>query len=300
MLKFMVTIAFIVICSSVWAADVFDIQMPEFGVFRNCENLIECKADLDCSTITIKKDTRNCRSCILKNPFGGCLQRGNDPICEAAKASQNAAYRANSAAEKLNCEVLKTQTVAACEANKLAMESNCEAKKELEKKSAREIEDKNKKLIDLSITADRLNLSDNLVTYLISKGWLKEKSKHHYNQYSENNTTYLKVLSYFRPNKYVNAQELVKIVGDTLPKVISVGNVTFVNVNYQLMVEDVIRATTIDNLYKQFGESGVSNLEASESIILSNYIDNIVIEKCEEMKTNNDQYKCNNNAELYK
>ena len=42
-------------------------------------------------------DTRDCSVCLLR-VLGHCTQRGNDPVCEAAKAAQNAAYSVEFAA----------------------------------------------------------------------------------------------------------------------------------------------------------------------------------------------------------
>jgi hypothetical protein len=77
--------------------------------------------------------TRDCSACLVRNPFGGCAVRGNDPVCEATKASQNASHASEFAACEerkisaakvciaareqalLQCEVRKSAALAACE-----------------------------------------------------------------------------------------------------------------------------------------------------------------------------------------
>lgn len=81
------------------------------------QNTIDCTPTRDCSLQS--HDERNCSACILRNPFGGCLVRGNDPACEAAKASQNQIYLAQKAA----CEAQKAAEKASCEAAKAAVEA---------------------------------------------------------------------------------------------------------------------------------------------------------------------------------
>jgi hypothetical protein len=101
-------------------------------------------------------DTRNCSACILRAPWDGhCIQSGNDPFCEAAKAAQNQIYdRAFDACNalgpiddlvcegakagqntiyaqsKLQCEAGKSAKKAACEAGKTTVKLACEGAKE--------------------------------------------------------------------------------------------------------------------------------------------------------------------------
>src|SRR5262249_14212034 len=80
----------------------------------------DCRRPRNC---THNHDTRNCSACLLRAPrvcaFGGCtggqcVQSGNDPICEAAKAAQNAAYDA----AFNGCNALGPIIDAECEAEK--------------------------------------------------------------------------------------------------------------------------------------------------------------------------------------
>ena len=94
------------------------------NINRDCSQRRECRQP---------HDTRNCNRCLVNNPFGGCSIRGNDPICEAAKAAQNAAYaaargacEAEKVAARNACEAQKATEVAACEAREAAAKLDCE------------------------------------------------------------------------------------------------------------------------------------------------------------------------------
>lgn len=126
--------------------NIFDHDGPGIGRNRDCScDHIECTVTRECSFDTIEctsarscdlprqHDSRDCSACLLRNPFGGCILRGNDPVCEAAKAAQNAIYDADHAARKADCERIKSTEKLACEANKSALKLDCERLKSTEK-----------------------------------------------------------------------------------------------------------------------------------------------------------------------
>lgn len=125
--------------------DIFDYDGPGIGTLRDCTPTKDCIPTRDCSAdhidctptrdcnVSRSHDTRNCSACLLRNPFGGCIIRGNDPTCEAAKAAQNAWYDADYARRKLDCERNKLEAKAACEVNKSAWKFDCERIKSSEK-----------------------------------------------------------------------------------------------------------------------------------------------------------------------
>ncbi|MES0179655.1 hypothetical protein NKJ86_13785 [Mesorhizobium sp. M0025] len=109
---------------------------------KNCDLQVDtrdCRIPRGCSH---SHDTRNCRACLLRAPricaFGSCtggqcIQSGNDPVCETAKAAQNAAFDAAFNA----CNALGPIDDAICEAQKAtqnglfrAAKVQCEAGKE--------------------------------------------------------------------------------------------------------------------------------------------------------------------------
>jgi hypothetical protein len=73
----------------------------------------------------------------VRNPFGGCTIRGNDPFCEAAKAAQNRLYDIDASSKKLDCERLKSQEKLQCEIEKSGEKALCETGKEALKRLAR-------------------------------------------------------------------------------------------------------------------------------------------------------------------
>ena len=103
------------------------IELPD-GAGIDCSPNRDCTPTRNCSFVA-NKDTRSCNRCLVSNLFGGCIVRGNDPFCEAAKASQNAIYQADAAGKKIDCERLKTQKKITCEAEKSAEKILCESKK---------------------------------------------------------------------------------------------------------------------------------------------------------------------------
>jgi hypothetical protein len=124
---------------------------------RSCplkEDTRDCSLKTDTRSCPLEQDTRSCSVCLISNPFtGGCILYGNDPICELAKATQNAIYKANKdaceaakaaqnviyAGEKAQCETAKAaqnviykQEKDACEVVKAGEKLTCEAQKSAE------------------------------------------------------------------------------------------------------------------------------------------------------------------------
>jgi hypothetical protein len=119
------------------------------------EDTRDCRRSRNCQR---NQDTRSCSACLLRAPTicvpnfpsgqscsgGQCIQAGNDPICEGAKALQNQAYdRAFDACNALGpiddliCEgekgaqnTLYAGAKAACETEKTGLKGACETAKE--------------------------------------------------------------------------------------------------------------------------------------------------------------------------
>lgn len=117
-----------------------DINCPQ----RSCSSSRECSFEAS-------RDTRDCDTCLVSRPVvcapricdfwgnncvgggctgGGCIQRGNDPICEAAKAAQNLLYDTAANAKKADCDRLKNQEILACQGEALVQKSLCDAGRE--------------------------------------------------------------------------------------------------------------------------------------------------------------------------
>lgn len=106
------------------------------------EGSVDCSPTRDCSPrracdFAPCHDDRGCHKCLLHNPFGGCIQHGNDPFCEAAKAAENFRCKAEAAGKKLDCERLKEQERLSCEVEKAGEKALCETGKETLKRLAR-------------------------------------------------------------------------------------------------------------------------------------------------------------------
>lgn len=87
---------------------------------------------------TVGHDERDCSTCLVWRPWGGCALRGNNPLCEAAKATQNKLYeasgalcQADSARLKGECELSKTTQNALYAAQTAACQAGNEILKSL-------------------------------------------------------------------------------------------------------------------------------------------------------------------------
>ncbi|MEM7101239.1 MAG: hypothetical protein AAF541_23455 [Pseudomonadota bacterium] len=99
----------------------------------SCSSDRSCNIKRDCSSIRKSKDTRSCRACLLR-AFGRCQVRGNDPICEASKAAQNAIYQTDYNARVLDCNRIREMRRVACMAEKATEKALCETGKEVVKR----------------------------------------------------------------------------------------------------------------------------------------------------------------------
>ena len=116
----------------------------------SCDSERDCRQNRSCD-YDRPHDTRDCSACLLRaprvclpdTPFGRgscsggqCVQRGNDPVCEAAKAAQNLAYNTEHEARVAACRGEKEVARMACEAEKAAEKGLCEVGKEAVKRIA--------------------------------------------------------------------------------------------------------------------------------------------------------------------
>ncbi|WP_192385921.1 hypothetical protein [Mesorhizobium silamurunense] len=145
-------------------ADSFQKKIPiPNGSQMNCMPEKECRQDQRCDTQHDDRDCRRARDCphnhdtreCKKCALGVCV---NDPVCEGAKATQNAAYDASYSAcvalgpvidgvceaakagqnklyeaQRLQCEAEKEGRRQLCEVEKTAKKAGCEAVKQAEK-----------------------------------------------------------------------------------------------------------------------------------------------------------------------
>jgi len=105
------------------------IKLPD-GMGINCTPTKAC--DLRECKFEANHDERNCGgACIIPQLFGGgCVLRGNDPLCEAAKKGQNDLYTTAANLRKLDCDRLAAQEKLMCEGEKTGTKLLCEGKKE--------------------------------------------------------------------------------------------------------------------------------------------------------------------------
>jgi hypothetical protein len=83
------------------------------------ESTVDCTPTRACDFVPCHDD-RGCNKCLLY--IGDhCVTTGNDPFCEAAKATENARCQTEAAGKKLDCERLKSQDKLLCETGKEAL-----------------------------------------------------------------------------------------------------------------------------------------------------------------------------------
>lgn len=101
----------------------------------------DCTAQRSCSSgftqCIRERDTRDCTRCLFRNPLNNrCVSEATDPICEAARAAQNAKFEEERAAcleqealEQEDCERLAAQERASCELEANSERTACQAVK---------------------------------------------------------------------------------------------------------------------------------------------------------------------------
>lgn len=123
------------------------VPMPS-GDGISCSSDRNCESSRRCSFEEHAPDTRDCSACLLYAPrvcvprvcafghcIGGgctggqCVQRGNDPICEVAKAGQNLAYKTDANLRKVDCDRLRAMETAGCQAEEVGKKALCETGK---------------------------------------------------------------------------------------------------------------------------------------------------------------------------
>jgi len=100
---------------------------------RSCPPPDACKANL--SQCKRFRDTRDCSSCLFRNPLNNrCVKEAVDPLCEASRSRQNAKYDAgraacisNAEAAKQECDRLNAQALRSCQIETGFEDSVCES-----------------------------------------------------------------------------------------------------------------------------------------------------------------------------
>ena len=118
------------------------IPMPD-GDGISCNSNRDCQSKRVCAW-SANHDTRNCFGCLMFAPKicvggsifgpggctgGQCIQQGNNPICESAKAAQNVIYNTDANIRKADCDRLSAMETAGCLAEEAAKKGLCETGK---------------------------------------------------------------------------------------------------------------------------------------------------------------------------
>ena len=102
-------------------AKIIDLPLPIHEKLRlPPETSIECAPEKDCRQTMDCAQHDECRACLLRSPFGNCIQSGNDPLCEARKVANKAGCEADKERRRIQCEGEKVVNKGSCEALKEA------------------------------------------------------------------------------------------------------------------------------------------------------------------------------------
>ncbi len=100
---------------------------------RTCNEVPVCNTSISqCKRL---RDTRDCSSCLFRNPLNNrCVSEATDPLCEAARSRQNAKYDAtrkacisNAEASRFECDQLNAQIARSCQIEAGFEGSACES-----------------------------------------------------------------------------------------------------------------------------------------------------------------------------
>lgn len=283
-----------------YAQELLGVEIPKIGVFKDCTPVIDCTPTRSCEAISVRKDTRNCRNCLAKNPFGGCLVFGNNPLCEAAKASQNAAYQADAAGKKLDCERLKTRTEPNCETEKRVAKAECEAEKLEEVESASEISAIYTEFLQLSSKYEVWKLNVDLNNFVHAKILSNRSIDLRFYKVIDLKELFDRIIQIVRPDGFVNKDEIPKLAFSHLTEIQTIGEVTYLNHRYQLKVEDVIRSAIFSVFFDELSLDGMAQLQNSGEFDLKTIVDNKLVSVCEDLHSEKEKYTCDDDARLKK
>lgn len=100
---------------------------------RNCSSPPLCSADLSqCKRL---RDTRDCSSCLFRNPLNNrCVREAIDPLCEASRSRQNAKYDTewkacvdSAESARRECDQLNEQALRSCQIESSLDNSKCQS-----------------------------------------------------------------------------------------------------------------------------------------------------------------------------
>lgn len=225
---------------------------------------------------------------------------GNNPLCEAAKASQNAAYQAVVASKKLDCERLKTRSKIECETERNIAKVECEVEKAEEVESASEISATYVEFHDLSKKYEPWELNVGLNNFVRAKYLDNRSIDLRFYKVIDLDKFFDRIIQIVRPDRFVNKDEIPKLNFSYMTEIQTIGEVTYLNHRYQLKVEDVIRSAIFSVFFDELNLDGVAQLQNSGEFDLKTIVDNRLVAVCEDLHLNKEKYTCDDDAQLVK
>ncbi|MCO7223040.1 hypothetical protein [Pleionea sp. CnH1-48] len=321
MIRILLTALMISLSMSLSASDKveFLITPPDYGAFKQCVQLVDCSSARSCK-IKAKYDKRSCRKCLAKNPFGGCLLRGNDPVCEAAKAAKNAAYQAGLSKKKLECERLKATKLKQCKSKVKSLQKKCEQGKAEQLKEVDKLIAEHKSMqnvfddiwpnyrISKSIQArigEFLELPKKIKLSLLDPIYVYEYIPSH----NSDELTLMGRLSLafnesIRGFSYTDGAQIKSKIPQQkadillLKKVSTIGKSILKREDYQLTINDIATFLVQEALRNGYSDKEYFSLIKASEFDVDLFIDDIVIAACEKMEAEAAAIRCQHKIEL--
>lgn len=261
---------------------VLGVVVPRVGQAVTCTSSVDCTAPSDCS-ISHAVDSRSCAVCVASSPWGGCLIQGNDPVCEALKASQNAAYAAEAARQMAACEQSRTMSRTTCEAAKLASVESCEKKKRSAVTDAAPLAARYRALERLATSLKPAVLPDAVERRVYELLGAEKRVPLAYFKVVDERSVFGRMALLWSPDRYARGADVpdVGLPGGNVMQ--SVGRFTFYSADHDLTAEDIVRTATIAVFFEALGTDGIAQLQRSGLFDLSAIARRSVSRVCELM-----------------
>jgi hypothetical protein len=275
---------------------VLGVEIPAIGKFRDCTPRIDCSANQKCEKVVVGRDARDCRKCLGKSPFGGCIARISDPVCEAAKASRNAALSAEAAARTLDCQRLQVQTIQACEANKASIVAACESQRSAEVQASRKLIEQYQVIKVLS-SKYRSYAVPAEVEAVVTSMTGKLPAPMLFLRSAPDTLTY-RLWALIDANRYVPTSEVPETVISGEAHMRSADTTHVIAVERDIVVEDIVRAGVVSTFFSSLGRDGVAQIQAAGSLDLAVAVDSQAAAVCDSLHKSSAKVTCDQRVTL--
>ena len=272
---------------------VLGVQIPEVGRFRDCRPNVDCQLSTPkCSPVAPQIDSRDCNVCLVRLPFNSqCAARGNDPVCEASKAAQNAIYNADANLRRADCQRLEAQSKMACEATKEQQRQLCETAKSSEDRAARGNLAAYNGLIKLSADFIPSRVDERFYTRVCKELHCPKPIRVDIYLFS-GDSYYEAALRYFQPKMYANEKSVPETRLPGVPKLRAAGTSVFLQRGQDFTIGDLVRSTITAVFFDALGIEGLAEIQSSGKFDLVRTIEQKLAPTCEAIAKDGGDVSC--------